>query len=124
MAFSDPGIVPLDKESQVSTIVELIEKDALDSLSVCTESMMKRPLRAKYDRFSRNLIAKFDHFCPWVNNAVGALNHKVYTIGYRLFIIYIYNIFSVFCILFTAVSTELNLVCDSNNEVLVISSGL
>ena len=74
---SDPGIVPINKENQNSTIIELCEKDEMDSTTICTESMMKRPLRSKYDRFSKKLIAKFDHYCPWVNNAVGAGNHKV-----------------------------------------------
>ena len=74
---SDPGIVPINKENQNNTIIELCEKDEMDSTTICTESMMKRPLRSKYDRFSKKLIAKFDHYCPWVNNAVGAGNHKV-----------------------------------------------
>jgi len=75
---ADPGIVPINKENQNNTIVELCEKDEMDSTTICTESMMKRPLRSKYDRFSKKLIAKFDHYCPWVNNAVGAGNHKFF----------------------------------------------
>ena len=74
---ADPGEVPVDKLSQTASIVELVERDELDSITICTEFMVKRPLRSKYDRFSKKLIAKFDHYCPWVNNAIGSLNHKV-----------------------------------------------
>merc|ERR1711935_690189 len=73
---ADPGQVPVDKQTQSAAIIDLFERDELDSIAICTEFMVKRPLRSKYDRFSKKLIAKFDHYCPWVNNAIGSLNHK------------------------------------------------
>lgn len=34
-----------------------------------------RPPRAKYDVHTDRLVARFDHYCPWLNNAVGLSNH-------------------------------------------------
>ena len=70
--------MPVEKKFQADSIIDLCQKDDLDSITICTEYMVKRPLRSKYDRFSKKLIAKFDHYCPWVNNAIGSLNHKVF----------------------------------------------
>jgi len=43
-----------------------------------------KPPRAHHDSVTGRCIVKFDHFCPWVNNAVGALNHKFFC----LFLLY------------------------------------
>ena len=116
---SDPGIVPINKENQNSTIIELCEKDEMDSTTICTESMMKRPLRSKYDRFSKKLIAKFDHYCPWVNNAVGAGNHKV---SVQTFDSYFSRLFySVFCTIPLIVGAQFSMVCLGNREILGFS---
>eukprot|EP00545_Synedropsis_sp_CCMP1620_P013942 CAMPEP_0119006392 /NCGR_PEP_ID=MMETSP1176-20130426/2270_1 /TAXON_ID=265551 /ORGANISM="Synedropsis recta cf, Strain CCMP1620" /LENGTH=322 /DNA_ID=CAMNT_0006958301 /DNA_START=231 /DNA_END=1199 /DNA_ORIENTATION=- len=45
-----------------------------------------KPPRAHHDSVTGRCIVKFDHYCPWVGNAVGALNHKFFVlfIGYTL----------------------------------------
>jgi len=43
-----------------------------------------KPPRAHHDSVTGRCIVKMDHFCPWVGNAVGALNHKFFF----LFILY------------------------------------
>mmetsp|Transcript_50625 Transcript_50625/g.122171 ORF Transcript_50625/g.122171 Transcript_50625/m.122171 type:complete len:490 (-) Transcript_50625:91-1560(-) len=45
-----------------------------------------KPNRAHHDSVTGRCIVKFDHFCPWVGNAVGALNHKFFVlfVGYTL----------------------------------------
>ena len=43
-----------------------------------------KPPRAHHDSVTGRCIVKMDHFCPWVGNAVGALNHKYFF----LFILY------------------------------------
>mmetsp|Transcript_16553 Transcript_16553/g.18880 ORF Transcript_16553/g.18880 Transcript_16553/m.18880 type:complete len:553 (+) Transcript_16553:205-1863(+) len=37
-----------------------------------------KPTRAHHDSVTGRCIIKFDHFCPWIGNAVGALNHKFF----------------------------------------------
>ena len=73
----DPGFIKVDQAVQYATVIELAESAKLDSSSLCTSSLIKRPLRSKFCGTSNRLVAKFDHYCPWVNNAVGAGNHKV-----------------------------------------------
>jgi len=43
-----------------------------------------KPPRAHHDSVTGRCIVKFDHYCPWVNNAIGALNHKFFC----LFLLY------------------------------------
>lgn len=43
-----------------------------------------KPPRSHHDSVTGRCISKFDHFCPWIGNAVGALNHKFFV----LFIFY------------------------------------
>jgi hypothetical protein len=43
-----------------------------------------KPSRAHHDSVTGRCIVKMDHFCPWVGNAIGALNHKFFL----LFIFY------------------------------------
>lgn len=43
-----------------------------------------KPPRAHHDSVTGRCVVKFDHFCPWVGNAVGAMNHKFFC----LFLLY------------------------------------
>lgn len=45
-----------------------------------------KPSRAHHDSVTGRCIVKFDHFCPWVGNAVGATNHKFFVlfVGYTM----------------------------------------
>ena len=36
-----------------------------------------KPGRAHHDSVTGRCVVKMDHFCPWVGNAVGIMNHKV-----------------------------------------------
>lgn len=36
-----------------------------------------KPVRAHHDSVTGRCIVKMDHYCPWVGNAVGIMNHKV-----------------------------------------------
>jgi palmitoyltransferase len=42
----------------------------------CKECGFVRPARAKHQYGA--CIAKFDHYCPWLNNSVGAYNHRFF----------------------------------------------
>ncbi|KAA8917443.1 hypothetical protein TRICI_000392 [Trichomonascus ciferrii] len=84
----DPGYVPkpLGVTEQRRVIEELIERGEYDSRHFCMATYVRKPLRAKYDRFSKRVVARFDHVCPWVNNVIGVRNHRV-------FLIYVISLF-------------------------------
>jgi len=42
-----------------------------------TKGIRKLP-RSKYDRFTNQHVARFDHFCGWINNAVGEENYRFF----------------------------------------------
>lgn len=85
----NPGLVPITTDSTkiIKLIDELLEQGKFNGENFCVNSLARRPLRSKYSHYNKRLIAKFDHFCPWVFNEVGVRNHKVF-----MFFIYSLNI--------------------------------
>ncbi|ANB14944.1 Akr1p [Sugiyamaella lignohabitans] len=83
----DPGYIPKPSgiSEQKKIIEELIDKGDFDSRHFCIITYVRKPLRSKYDRKSKRVVARFDHYCPWINNVVGARNH-------RLFIVYVLSL--------------------------------
>jgi DHHC palmitoyltransferase len=53
-------------------------KRGLSRCQKCNENY--KPNRAHHDSVTGRCIVKFDHYCPWVGNAVGALNHKFFVL--------------------------------------------
>lgn len=45
---------------------------------LCVSCRIVRPLRAKHDSVTDRCIEKFDHFCPWVGNAIGKGNQHYF----------------------------------------------
>jgi hypothetical protein len=39
-----------------------------------------RPARSKYCRVSERCVSRFDHYCPWIGNAVGERNHRDFVV--------------------------------------------
>lgn len=80
--FSDPGyILPLGNVAKQRAMIEgLIERGEYDSRHFCISTYVRKPLRARYDRMSKHVVAKFDHYCPWVYNVVGVRNHRIFVV--------------------------------------------
>ena len=93
---TDPGAVPLGARPLVtvrqssaaslngstktstssSTSSTAIRQRAVRRCHKCNDNF--KPARAHHDSVTGRCIVKFDHFCPWVGNAVGAKNHKFF----------------------------------------------
>lgn len=82
---ADPGSIPTetDYETVRQTISELLKVGKFDTRNFCIESWVRKPLRSRYSTLNETLIARFDHYCPWIYNDVGLKNHKrfLYFIG-------------------------------------------
>mmetsp|Transcript_10865 Transcript_10865/g.16424 ORF Transcript_10865/g.16424 Transcript_10865/m.16424 type:complete len:435 (-) Transcript_10865:115-1419(-) len=44
----------------------------------CPTVGIRKLARSKYDRFTNQHVARFDHFCGWINNAVGEENYRFF----------------------------------------------
>eukprot|EP00934_Nitzschia_sp_Nitz4_P008364 Nitzschia sp. Nitz4//scaffold8_size234185//12266//13635//NITZ4_001230-RA/size234185-augustus-gene-0.254-mRNA-1//-1//CDS//3329559725//8354//frame0 len=92
MAFStNPGAVPMGarplvtvKRADSNSNANGGRQRALRRCHKCNDNF--KPNRAHHDSVTGRCIVKFDHFCPWVGNAVGALNHKFFVlfVGYTM----------------------------------------
>jgi DHHC palmitoyltransferase len=82
--ITDPGAVPLGARPfvRVRRSGEVVPQRAIRRCHKCQNNY--KPDRAHHDSMTGRCIVKFDHFCPWINNAVGALNHK----HFCLFLLY------------------------------------
>lgn len=75
---SNPGIIETEKNHDVirSTITDLLSIGHFDTNNFCIETQVRKPIRSKYSSFQQHVITRFDHFCPWIYNDVGFMNHK------------------------------------------------
>jgi hypothetical protein len=62
----------------------LVESKLPSATKLCLTCLHKRPLRGKHCAELNACIAKFDHYCPFVVNAVGARNHAAF-LGFLFF---------------------------------------
>ena len=96
--ISDPGTVPKTANP--------LAKDITNQVSICGRCDSYKPPKSHHDRISNRCISRMDHFCPWINNAIGAKNQK----NFMLFLIYT-NLSSIYAYVYIAlhlVSNEIN----------------
>lgn len=80
--FINPGYVPTPTDNRVilSQVEDLIAEGKLDTDHFCVQTFVRRPVRSKYSHMNKRLIARFDHYCPWVYNDIGVRNHKLFMV--------------------------------------------
>lgn len=90
---SDPGCLKMDDSTTPvrETINQLIQIGKYDRNNFCVETLERKPLRSKYSLFSGALVARFNHYCPWVYNDIGLKNHKLFmffafSVQYEMFL--------------------------------------
>ncbi|OQR81724.1 palmitoyltransferase ZDHHC17-like [Thraustotheca clavata] len=83
-AVRDPGFIPTSYEERVQNIRALVDMKSPSDIKLCTTCLQRRPLRSKHDAELNMCVARFDHYCPFVANAVGANNHN-YFFGFLFF---------------------------------------
>ncbi|ETK73926.1 hypothetical protein L915_19198 [Phytophthora nicotianae] len=77
-ATSDPGEVFTSYDEKLHNIRYLVESKLPSATKLCLTCLHKRPLRGKHCAETNSCIAKFDHYCPFVVNAIGARNHAAF----------------------------------------------
>ncbi|KAL9653260.1 hypothetical protein ABK040_010967 [Willaertia magna] len=90
---SDPGFYGKENGSAIDKV--FLEKEGYRVFQddkakayYSEQLMIHKPIRARYDRLTEQIITRFDHYCGWTLNPVGELNH-------RLFVILVYSAYVV-----------------------------
>eukprot|EP01064_Diplonema_japonicum_P021518 TRINITY_DN31084_c0_g1_i1.p1 TRINITY_DN31084_c0_g1~~TRINITY_DN31084_c0_g1_i1.p1 ORF type:complete len:275 (+),score=10.57 TRINITY_DN31084_c0_g1_i1:46-870(+) len=82
LVVSNPGRLP--KGSSTSPLREEVlqitdkYRNGMSETALCRFCRTTRPPRAKHCHKCGTCIAKFDHHCFWLNNCVGARNHRLF----------------------------------------------
>jgi hypothetical protein len=76
---------------------------------VCPTAKIPKLARSKLDRMTQRHVPRFDHYCAWINNAVGEDNYRVFLIFVTIqLIICWYGTIAIFLI-FRHICEEMNL---------------
>lgn len=82
--LTNPGAVPCNAFPLQYDWEDLQAEGGWREKRTCLRCKSFKPPRAHHDSVTGRCILRLDHYCPWVNNAVGLLNHKYFL----LFVLY------------------------------------
>lgn len=79
LLFRGPGV--LEKNTVTKPVIQLALENGQGN-RYCLTCLLKKPSRSKHCKVTGNCVARFDHYCPWIANAVGIgnYNHFIFTI--------------------------------------------
>ncbi|TYZ58065.1 hypothetical protein PybrP1_010717 [[Pythium] brassicae (nom. inval.)] len=83
-ATTDAGVVSTSYSEKLANIRRLVESKSPVATKLCLSCLHRRPLRSKHCPELKACIARFDHYCPFTVNAIGAENHD-YFVGFLAF---------------------------------------
>jgi palmitoyltransferase len=69
-----------DARALILTLFETLAEPRLIERYFCFSCLNVRPPRAKHCVMLDQCIARYDHYCPWMNNTIGAKNHRAFLI--------------------------------------------
>jgi len=104
LKYPDPGIIKSTPEDDASGFFKDIDEDR-GAVSICSNDRIRRPLRSKHCRNLDRCVARFDHYCPWISNAIGVNNHHIFLVMLILILV-VYYWFYRFVILSLPSSTQ------------------
>ena len=73
---SDPGTITRDNVERHATVYAY--DDAVYHRKECRTLRTEAPARSKWCATTNRRVAKFDHFCVWINNTVGLCNFRYF----------------------------------------------
>eukprot|EP01060_Flectonema_neradi_P025926 TRINITY_DN3478_c0_g4_i1.p1 TRINITY_DN3478_c0_g4~~TRINITY_DN3478_c0_g4_i1.p1 ORF type:complete len:737 (+),score=152.18 TRINITY_DN3478_c0_g4_i1:40-2250(+) len=74
--ISDPGVIVSTKESRKQCLDYIQNGYDIEYTDFCPTTMVRKPNRAKFCSTSKKLVSRFDHYCVWTSNTIGAGNHR------------------------------------------------
>ena len=79
---SNPGNIPQQQNFDIirKDATTLINMGKFNDYYFCLETWLRKPQRSKFSDISQTQVARFDHYCSWVNNDIALLNHKSFVL--------------------------------------------
>jgi ankyrin repeat protein len=76
--FADPGIIPSTAAARADVYNVVAKGGQLDKHDYCITCMIRKPHRSKHCSVTGHCVYRFDHYCVWTGNAVGAGSHRYF----------------------------------------------
>ncbi|KAF0745491.1 hypothetical protein Ae201684P_010941 [Aphanomyces euteiches] len=75
---TSPGLLSTTIQERHRNVMDLVAMHSRPEVKFCSTCLQHRPLRSKHNVELNACVARFDHFCTFVANVVGANNHTFY----------------------------------------------